>query len=108
MPKIGKIAIDCRLNPYGVYMQEMLKSIENQWWSLYPIRIGISNEITFQKNLLTVSPTQIGQNRKLKEITKSQQTSLSSELCRQAPHCGSIWKVGRFDDQNSDTTIKYL
>ena len=30
-PRIGKIAIECRLNPYGVYMQQMLRSIENQW-----------------------------------------------------------------------------
>ena len=33
--RLGKIAIDTRLNPYGIYMQEMLKAIETQWGELF-------------------------------------------------------------------------
>ena len=32
--RIGTVAIECRLHPYGVYLQEMLKSIEEQWHQL--------------------------------------------------------------------------
>ena len=33
-PRVGALAIECRLHPYGVYVQEMLKSIEDQWHHL--------------------------------------------------------------------------
>lgn len=97
VPKIGKIAIDCRLNPYGVYMQEMLKSIENQWVELisdsyrYIQRDNFSKKITYSFTLL-----KSGKIERLKEITKSQQTSLSSELCRQA--IASRAPFGKWDD----------
>ncbi|MEK9772522.1 MAG: hypothetical protein VW576_03050 [Opitutae bacterium] len=95
--KVGKVAIDCRLNPYGVYMQEMLKSIESQWAELiensfrYIQRDMLSGKITYTFTLL-----KSGKIEKLKEISQAQQTSLSSELCRQA--IASRAPFGKWDD----------
>jgi hypothetical protein len=33
-PRVGMLAVECRLHPYGVYVQEMLRSIEDQWHQL--------------------------------------------------------------------------
>ena len=33
-PRLGKVAIECRLHPYGAYVQEMLQAIEDQWAQL--------------------------------------------------------------------------
>ena len=33
-PRVGKLAIECRLHPYGAYVQEMLQAIEDQWSQL--------------------------------------------------------------------------
>ncbi len=33
-PRLGRIAIDCRLHAYGAYVQEMLQAIEDQWHDL--------------------------------------------------------------------------
>ena len=30
-PRVGTVAIECRLHPYGVYIQKMMQSIEEQW-----------------------------------------------------------------------------
>ena len=83
--RIGNIAIDCRLNPYGIYMQEMLKSIEIQWGELikasyrYMQRDNFSKKITYTFDLLNS-----GKIENLRELNNTDQPSLAAEICRQA------------------------
>jgi len=115
-PRIGKVAIECRLNPYGVYMQQMLRSIENQWGEL------IRSSFRFMKQdqiLPSVTYTFIlikdGTIQGLTKTSKGDTNSLSSELCRQA--IASRVPFGRWEDEmiaefgNSDQitiTFSYL
>ena len=54
-PRIGAVAVECRLHPYGVYVQEMLRSIEDQWHQLandsfsFLQRDKLKDKITYQK-----------------------------------------------------------
>ena len=83
-PRMGAIAIECRLHPYGVYIQEMLQSIEEQWNQL---AIGSINYL--QRDLL---PGQITLRFKLEATGNisnlsrldDEGYSLAAELCRQA------------------------
>ena len=84
-PRVGKVAIECRLHPYGIYMQEMLKSIESQWAEL------IKNSIRYlQLDKLPSTSTyrftlmSSGQIKELETRGTSDGYSLSHELCRQA------------------------
>ena len=95
--RLGKIAIDARLNPYGIYMQEMLKAIETQWGELlrssirYIQKDSLNKKITYTFTLL-----KSGNIKDLTERNASTPTSLSSELCRQA--IASRAPFGRWDD----------
>ena len=57
-PRIGAVAVESRLHPYGVYVQEMLRSIEDQWHQLandsfsFLQRDRLKDKITFQFTLL--------------------------------------------------------
>ncbi len=82
--RIGEIAIDCKLHPYGVYVQQMLQAIESQWHQLvkgsilYIQKDKIPPEIVYRFVL--------NSNGKVIEITslRSQNDSLAADLCRQA------------------------
>jgi len=82
--RIGTVAIECRLHPYGVYLQEMLKSIEEQWHQLaagslqFLQKDRLPGTVTFRFTLL---PT--GRIEKLSRLDNGE-SSLPAELCRQA------------------------
>ena len=84
-PRVGKLAVECRLNPYGVYMQAMLKSIERQWGELildsyrYLQREQFPEKAMFRFTLLSN-----GQIKNLNQIGFNLTEQLSTELCRQA------------------------
>lgn len=84
-PRVGKLAVECRLNPYGVYMQAMLKSIERQWGELilnsyrYLQREQFPEKAMFRFTLLSN-----GQIKDLNQIGFNLTEQLSTELCRQA------------------------
>lgn len=83
-PRIGTVAIECRLHPYGVYLQQMLKSIEEQWHQL-----AAGSTSFLQKDrlpgLITIRFTLLSTGRieKLSRLD-SEGPSLPAELCRQA------------------------
>ena len=82
--RIGTVAIECRLHPYGVYLQEMLKSIEEQWHQLaigslqFLQKSDMPSIVTYRFTLL---PS--GKIEKLARLD-SGKSSLPAELCRQA------------------------
>jgi hypothetical protein len=83
-PRIGTIAIESRLNPYGVYLQKMLKAIEEQWHQLalgsirFMQKDRLPGTLTFRFTLLST-----GGIKNLARLD-SQGASLAAELCRQA------------------------
>ena len=83
-PRIGTIAIESRLNPYGVYLQKMLKAIEEQWHQLalgsirFMQKDRLPGTLTFRFTLLST-----GGIKNLSRLD-SQGASLAAELCRQA------------------------
>ena len=83
-PRLGQIAIECRLHPYGVYIQEMLQSIEEQWNQL------ASGSIQFlQQDRLPGKITlrfKLEANGRIKNLSRidNEGYSLAAELCRQA------------------------
>ena len=83
-PRVGTLAIECRLHPYGVYLQEMLKSIEEQWHQLATGSIRflqkdrLPGTLTFRFKLLSS-----GNIENLSRLDSEGQ-SLPAELCRQA------------------------
>ncbi len=84
-PRIGKLAIESRLSPYGIYLQEMLKSIETQWGELIKNSIRylqvdkFPNSVTFKFILM-----RNGQIENLEIVDKGENHSLPTELCRQS------------------------
>ena len=97
-PRIGKVAIECRLNPYGVYMQQMLRSIENQWGELirssfrYMKQDQILPSVTYTFTLI-----KDGTIQGLSKTSTGDTGSLSSELCRQA--IASRVPFGNWEDE---------
>ena len=83
-PRIGAVSVECRLHPHGVYMQEMLRSIEDQWHhqvrsSLKFIqRDKLKTKISYRFLLLAD-----GTIKNLKALHQ-QDGLLPEELCRQA------------------------
>ena len=83
-PRIGTIAIESRLNPYGVYLQKMLKAIEEQWHQLaigsirFMQKDRLPGTLTFRFSLLST-----GRVKNLSRLD-SEGASLAAELCRQA------------------------
>ena len=83
-PRIGALAVECRLHPYGVYVQEMLRSIENQWHHLansslkFIQRDKLKSKISFRFQLLSDGTI------KNLESLDNEEDSLPKEICRQA------------------------
>ena len=83
-PRVGSVAIECRLHPYGVYIQKMLQAIEEQWNQL---AIGATQYLQRDRlpNLVTWKFT-LGFDGSITNLHRidSGKESLPSELCRQA------------------------
>lgn len=84
-PRLGNLAIDSRLHPFGVYLQRMMKSIQGQWYQLldssYPYIRSMSTPQTF------VYQFKLKANGTIEELRLSDhphQDSLAAEICRQA------------------------
>ncbi len=83
-PRIGTIAVECRLHSYGVYVQQMLQAIEEQWGQLvrgsveFIRREKLPNKVTYQFTL-----TAEGRIEHLVRLD-NQENSLASDLCRQS------------------------
>ncbi len=83
-PRVGMIGIECRLHPYGIYIQEMMQSIEEQWNQLargsiqFLQRDRLPSTITIRFKLDST-----GNITNLTRID-SEGFSLAAELCRQA------------------------
>ena len=84
-PRVGMLAVECRLHPYGVYVQEMLRSIEDQWQQLaynslsFIQRDRLKNRISYRFTLLAD-----GSISNLKNLDSLGEFSLPAEICRQA------------------------
>ena len=84
-PRVGMLAVECRLHPYGVYVQEMLRSIEDQWQQLaynslsFIQRDRLKNRISYRFTLLAD-----GSISNLKNLDNLGEFSLPAEICRQA------------------------
>ena len=83
-PRVGTIAIECRLHPYGVYLQEMLQAIEEQWHQLargsmrYLKFDQLPPKITYRFTLMASGSIQEMQR------LDTEESGLPAELCRQA------------------------
>ena len=83
-PRVGTIAVECRLHPYGVYVQQMLQAIEEQWGQLvrgsieFIRREKLPNKVTYQFTL-----TAEGRIERLTRLD-NHENSLASDLCRQS------------------------
>ena len=83
-PRVGVLAVECRLHPYGVYVQEMLRSIEDQWHHLAhgslrflqkdKMKAKITYRFTLRADGTIVNLSFIGNG----------DGALPAELCRQA------------------------
>ena len=108
-PRIGAVAVECRLHPYGVYVQEMLRSIEDQWHQLandsfsFLQRDRLKDKITYQFTLLAD-----GTIIDLKKINGNDSFTLPGELCRQAIASRvpfGIWTPDMVDDFGQSDVI---
>ena len=83
-PRLGRVAIECRLHAYGAYVQEMLQAIEDQWHKLGHGSRGFLS----RNNLppLVKLRFKLDRNGRIHDLTKIDATrsSLGSEICRQA------------------------
>jgi hypothetical protein len=83
-PRIGKVAIECRLHPYGAYVQEMLQAIEDQWSQLaHGSRQFLRRDRLPPKVTLRFTLDADGRIHKLRRLHESGD-SVPVEICRQA------------------------
>ena len=82
--RIGKIAIDCKLHPYGVYVQQMLQAVESQWHQLVKGSIPYIQKDKIPPEI--VYSFVLNSNGKVSEITslRPKDDNLAADLCRQA------------------------
>ncbi|MBU63480.1 MAG: hypothetical protein CMI26_13365 [Opitutae bacterium] len=83
-PRLGKVAIECRLHPYGAYVQEMLQAIEDQWAQLaHGSRQFLRRDRLPPKVTLRFTLDSDGRIHKLHRLHGNGE-SVSVEICRQA------------------------
>ena len=96
-PRVGKVGIECKLNPFGVYVQKMLSAIEQQWHQLI---IGSRSYIQydqFPRNIIfRFTLLSSGKIDALTQIDENP-SNLGVELCRQA--IGSRSPFGKWDEE---------
>lgn len=83
-PRLGDVAIDCRLHVYGAYVQEMLQAIEDQWHKL-----GHGSGALLNRNKLprlVKLRYKLDTNGRIHDLTRldSFRSGLAAEICRQA------------------------
>jgi len=112
-PRKGKIAIDSRLNPYGLYLQKMMKSIEGQWYSLLAESIPyLASLPTPQVFIWKFKLSTNGQISELKIVRHPLMDELAAEFCRQAiasrAPCG-MWSDEMIEEfgQSDQITIRF-
>ena len=107
-PRVGTIAVECRLHPYGVYVQQMLQAIEEQWGQLvsgsieFIRREKLPNKVIYQFTL-----TSEGKIERLARLDK-QENSLASDLCRQSISSRSpfgVWSAEMIHDLGESDVI---
>jgi len=96
-PRVGKVGIECKLNPFGVYVQKMLSAIEQQWYQLI---IGSRSYIQYdqfpRKIIFKFSLLSSGKIDALTQIEENT-SNLGVELCRQA--IASRSPFGEWDEE---------
>ena len=112
-PRIGKVAIECRLHPYGAYVQEMLQAIEDQWSQLaHGSRQFLRRDRLPPKVTLRFTLDAGGRIHKLHLLDESSD-SVSVEICRQAivsREPFGKWSAKMIEDFGSsdEVTINFL
>ena len=83
-PRLGRVAIDCKLHAYGAYVQEMLQAIEDQWHDLGHGSRGFLNRNKLPPVVqLRFILDNNGRIHELKRLDRNG-VGLGSEICRQA------------------------
>ena len=83
-PRVGQIAVECKLNPFGIYVQKMLRSIEEQWHQL--IR-GANQYIQYHRfPPKVIFSFSLQANGEIKDLScgNDKPNELGIELCRQS------------------------
>ncbi len=112
-PRVGKVAIECRLHPYGAYVQEMLQAIEDQWTQLAQgSRQFLRRDRLPPKITLRFTLGADGRIRNLKRLDHHGD-SVPAELCRQAVASREPfgkWSAKMIEDFGSsdEVTINFL
>ena len=84
-PRKGKMAIECRLHPFGIYVQKMLKSIEQQWLLLLSTSYAYIRKMPTPQTF--VYRFELNSNGKITDLKLDNNPlgdMLAAELCRQA------------------------
>ena len=83
-PRIGKIAIECRLSAHGVYVKKMLLAVEKQWHLLIQgARSYIQYDQLPRKVVYRFSLNADGSVQNLSRLHDTK-ANMGSELCRQS------------------------
>ena len=83
-PRLGRVAIECRLHDYGAYVQEMLQAVEDQWHKL-----GHGSRAFLNRSKLPPFVKlryKLDSNGRIHNLTKLDpyRAGLAAEICRQA------------------------
>ena len=83
-PRIGKIAIECRMSAHGVYVKKMLLAVEKQWHLLIQgARSYIQYDQLPRKVVYRFSLSSDGSIQNLSQLYDKKE-NMGSELCRQS------------------------
>ena len=83
-PRLGKIAIECRLSAHGVYVKKMLLAVEKQWHLLIEgARSYIQYDQLPRKVVYRFSLSSDGSVQSLSQLYDTKE-NMGSELCRQS------------------------
>jgi hypothetical protein len=83
-PRIGKIAIECKLSAHGVYVKKMLLAVEKQWHLLIQgARSYIQYDQLPRKVVYKFSLSSDGSVQNLSQLYDKKE-NMGSELCRQS------------------------
>lgn len=83
-PRVGMLAVECRLHPYGVYVQEMLRSIEDQWHHLAHGSLQFLQQDKMKAKITYRFTLQADGKIRDLEFLGQGDGALPAELCRQA------------------------
>ena len=83
-PRLGRVAIECRLHAYGAYVQEMLQAIEDQWHQLGHGSRGFLSRNNLPS--LVKLRFKLDSKGRIHELTRldTNRAGLGAEICRQS------------------------